>query len=284
MSEFTSEIVSAPGVYSDITDIEYHSDKLTLSSSGARKLLPPSTPAQFHYDRQHQAAPKKHFDMGHAAHTIALGNGAEFVRIDADEWRTKAIKEEVQAVRDEGKIPLKPSEYDAVRAMAEAILQHPIARTLFEDGRAELSLYHVDPETGVSLRTRPDWMTELGRRTHIVDYKTAVSASDHHFAKSVDDYGYHVQDAWYTDAVRALEISDDPGFLFVVQSKTAPYPVNVFELDGEARTIGRELARRGVRTYAECTASGQWPAYPIDIHSISLPRWAASKYATEGIL
>ncbi|MGV8874829.1 MAG: PD-(D/E)XK nuclease-like domain-containing protein [Rhodococcus sp. (in: high G+C Gram-positive bacteria)] len=284
MTEFASEIVSAPGAYYGISDVDYHSDKRTLSSSGARKLLPPSTPAQFHYDREHQAAPKKHFDVGHAAHTLALGEGAQFVRIDADEWRSNAVKDQVAAVREEGKIPLKPSEYDAVRAMAEEILRHPIARTLFEDGRAEVSLYHLDAETGASLRTRPDWLTEVGGRTNIVDYKTAVSASPHHFAKSVDDYGYHVQDAWYTDAVRALEISDDPGFLFVVQSKTAPYPVNVFELDAEARTVGRELARRGIRTYAECTASGDWPAYPVDIHSISLPRWAASKYATEGIL
>ncbi|OZC50548.1 hypothetical protein CH289_16105 [Rhodococcus sp. RS1C4] len=284
MSGFVSDVVDAPGIYGGITDIAYHADRQTLSSSGARKLLAPSTPAEFRWGMDHPQAPKTEYDVGHAAHTLILGEGAELVRIDADKWLTKEVKAQVADVRAAGKLPLKPSDYDDVHAMAKAIKGHPIAAALFADGTPELSLYHQDPETGVSLRTRPDWMTTLGGRTFIVDYKTSTSAAPEHFSKSVDDYGYHVQDAWYTDAVRALDISDDPQFVFVVQSKSAPYLVNVFELDEEAKQIGRDLVRRGVRTYAQCQQSGEWPAHPIDIHRISLPRWAASKHQMEGTL
>ncbi|OZF05222.1 hypothetical protein CH302_00945 [Rhodococcus sp. 15-2388-1-1a] len=282
MSGFTSDVVTAPGVYKGISDIEYHSDRSTLSSSGARRLLAPSTPAEFKWGQDHPQAPKTEYDVGHAAHTLILGEGADIVRIDADKWTTNAVKEQVAAVRADGKLPLKPSDYDDVHAMAEAIKSHPIAAALFADGEPELSMYHQDPETGVSMRTRPDWLTETNGRACIVDYKTSTSAAPEHFSKSVDDYGYHVQDAWYSDAARALGISDNPDFLFVVQSKTAPYLVNVFELDEEAKQIGRDLVRSGVRAYADCTRTGRWPAHPIDIHRISLPRWAASKHQMEG--
>jgi hypothetical protein len=44
-----------PGIYEMSAD-EYHA-RPELSSSGARKLLPPHTPAQFAYERRHPQAP-----------------------------------------------------------------------------------------------------------------------------------------------------------------------------------------------------------------------------------
>jgi hypothetical protein len=122
--------LSEPGVY-DIPEDAYHRDPVpggSLSASGAKKLLPPSCPALFHHELRNPEPPKRVFELGSAAHKLVLGSGPELVRIDADEWRTNAVKAEVAAARDRGAIPLKPAAYDAVHQMAAALRSHPSRR------------------------------------------------------------------------------------------------------------------------------------------------------------
>ncbi|RVW06250.1 PD-(D/E)XK nuclease-like domain-containing protein [Rhodococcus spongiicola] len=268
-----SDIVDAEGLYADIPDHVYHSDKNSLSSSGARALL--ASPARYRYRLDHPPEPKDHFDFGHAAHSLILGVGAELVRIDADEWRTKAIKDVVAAVRAEGKVPLKPADYDTVHAMADQLCTHPIAAMLFRDGQAELSGFWRDDHTGMWLRVRPDWLPTQGSgRQIIVDYKTTTSADPKHFAKAAYDYGYHQQAPWYIDGLTALGLGDDPAFVFVAQEKTAPYLVSVIELDDDAVALGRQRNREAIDLYAHCQATDTWPDYGQDVHRVSLPAYA----------
>jgi hypothetical protein len=91
-----------PGVYEDISDTDYHGDKDSLSSSGAKALLPPSCPAIFKQWRDHGRPPKKEYDFGHAAHRYVLGKGSEIVLVDADSWRTNKAKDAKDAAYAEG--------------------------------------------------------------------------------------------------------------------------------------------------------------------------------------
>jgi hypothetical protein len=129
-----------PGVY-QLTDEEYFGPALastTLSSTGVRELL--TCPAKFRYRQQHARPDKRAFDVGHAAHQLVLGAGPELVRIDSDKWLTNAVKAEVQAVRDAGKVPLKPADWDAVHHMATNLGEHPHAPKLFARGVPERTL------------------------------------------------------------------------------------------------------------------------------------------------
>src|SRR2546421_646443 len=88
--------ITEPGLYEDLSVETYHADPVpvgSLSSSGARKLLPPGCPALFAYEREHPPEPTATFDLGHAAHKMVLGVGPEVVKIDADNWRTNAVKD-----------------------------------------------------------------------------------------------------------------------------------------------------------------------------------------------
>jgi len=72
----------------------------------------------------------------------------------------------------------------------------------------------------------------VGRgRPIIVDYKTAASANPRRFAKSVAEYGYHQQAAWYIDGLEQITGAADAAFLFVVQQKDPPWLVSVCQLD-----------------------------------------------------
>lgn len=279
-----SEIVDAPGIYADIPDDVYHSDKGSLSSSGARKLLPPSCPAIFRYEQDNPPESTDHFDLGHAAHALVLGYGAPIRKIDAKDWKTKAAQEARQEAYEAGETPLLVKDARRVYDMAAALKRHPLAPTLFSDGEPERSLYWPDPETGIMRRARLDWMPNVrpGRRMIAVDYKTTNDANPDKFAKSAADYGYYMQAPWYLDGLAALEYADDAAFLFVVQSKTPPYLVSVIELDHDAMMLGYRLNRRALEIYAECHSANHWPGYGDDVHYVSLPSWA--HYSAEEML
>lgn len=267
-----------PGIYDGIPDKIYHGDRDSLSSSGARKLLPPSTPALFKWEQDHPVY-KATFDFGHAAHAEVLGTGMDIVEVIADDWRTKAAQDTKKAIYAEGKTPLLTKDLAKVHEMADAIRSHETAATLLSNGKAEQSLYWRDQATGIMRRARPDWLPNVtGSRLVIPDYKTAVSADENDFAKAAGDYGYHCQEAWYIDGVIELGIHPDPEFVFVVQEKEPPYLVNVVQLAPDALELGRHLNRIAIETYVTCKQTGIWPGYGEDIKLIDLPPWVYNQH------
>jgi len=281
-----SAAAEAPKVVDGLSAEAYHADRTSISSSGLRALLPPGCPAQFHYDREHPTAPKKEFDLGHAAHKLVLGEGEEIVVTEWDDWRTKVAREERDEIRATGAIPLLAHEGEQVQAMAEAIRRHPIAGPLFaSEGAAERSIYWTHPDTGVRLRVRPDWLVVRPDITLIVDLKTAADASPDGFSKSIESYSYHQQGALYIDGVQAVGLAPEGArFLFVAQSKKPPYLVTVGELRDQDQEIGRARNERALRIYVDCLDSGQWPDWtgPVtEIPQIGMPTWAVIRQTEE---
>lgn len=278
-------IITEPGIY-DMTNEQYHADPVpggSLSSSGARKLLAPSCPALFRYEQLHGQPPKRVFDFGTAAHGEVLGSGPELVVIDADNYRTKAAQEARDDAHASGAVPLLPHEWEQVQAMATAIRRHPEASALFapDSGRPEQSLFWQDRASGVWCRARLDWMRyRTAGRLLVPDYKTAVSADPRAIERSIGQYGYHQQGAFYIDGVKALG-GGDAEFLLVVQEKTAPYLVTVVQIDQASIRLGRERNRRAIELYRQCVTDDHWPGYSDRIEIVSLPSWAENQHLQE---
>jgi PDDEXK-like domain of unknown function (DUF3799) len=273
------------GVYDGMPEHVYHGDPVpggSLSSSGARKLLPPSCPARFRHDLDHPPLSTPNMERGTAAHRLVLGTGAEITEVDAPDWRTKAAQEKRDKARADGKVPLLAAEYRKVRDMAAALRAHPLASALFnpDSGRAEQSLFWQDALTGIWRRARLDWMPDADARERLiaVDYKTTTSADPDGIAKSVYTFGYYMQAPWYLDGLQALGLAEDPAFVFVFQETAPPYLVNAIQLDWLALRTGYDRNRRAIERYRDCMNSGIWPGYTPDIRdlpTISLPHWAA---------
>ena len=263
----------------DLTATEYHALP-SLSASGAKLLLPPSCPAKFKWQRDHPRPPKDAYDFGHAAHRFVLGKGEELARIDFPDRRTKAAKEEIAAAREAGLVPLLAKDYDTTAAMAKALRDDPAVSKVFTDGEAEVSKFWTDKATGVELRARFDWLPTVHQNRQLIvpDYKTAESADPGKFTRAAFDYGYHIQAAAYLEAIEALEIADDPRFVFVVQEKTPPYLVTLIELDPLALDIGRHQWRKAIDIYARCMETDTWPGYADDIVTVSAPVWVENHY------
>lgn len=274
-----SIVLDEPGQYGGVTPDDYHADPVpggSLSSSGARDLLPPSCPALFRHRQLHGEPPKTVFDLGHAAHRLILGAGGGVVEIEADDWRTKAAKTARDEARAAGYTPLLSHQIATVHAMADALRSHPEAAALLAPGSGdpEQVIIWQDPDTGVWCRAMFDWLRHrppAGRRI-VVDYKTTTSAEPSEINKATGRYGYHQQASWYADAVRSVD-GQSPGFVFIFQEKDPPYLVTVAELDPVARRIGEHRNHWARQIYARCSADDRWPPYVEGIHEIQLPRW-----------
>jgi hypothetical protein len=271
-----------PGVYS-LTNEEYFAPALanaTLSSSGAKLLLAPGGPARFRHQLDTRAVTvKREFDVGHAVHTLVLGSGPEPVPYagtgkDPEAWRTDADKAKVAAIRAEGKVPLKLSDFEAVTAMAVAVRKHPLAGKLFVNGQPEQTLIWRDEATGVMCRMKADWL----RATGFVDLKTTDNAAPDSLSKSAYNFGYYIQDAFYRRGFRALHPGVDPWCAFVAVEKQPPHLVHVHQLKERALAYGDRKVSEALEILRDCTASGVWPGYPDDeITEIDLPPYVRTE-------
>ncbi|MEH3135912.1 MAG: PD-(D/E)XK nuclease-like domain-containing protein [Mycolicibacterium neoaurum] len=225
------EVPAEDGVYADLPEEIYHGDPDSLSSSGARQLLKTSP-------RKFQLTPrveKREWDIGHVVHKLILGKGSDVAVLDpakdgltkdgkpATNYRSTTMWQDAEAAaRARGAVPISTADHATAQAMAAAVHNNDLAAGLLSQGDAEISAYWHDPITDARLRLRTDWLHPGRNRIIIVDYKSTKSAEPHAFWKSVSDYGYHQQDAWYRDGVIACGIDDDPLFLFIAQEKGIP--------------------------------------------------------------
>lgn len=273
------DLITKPGLVYDMEADTYLADPVkggSLSHSGVKTIIT-KTPAVFAYERLNGRPNKRTFDFGHAAHQLILGAGPDIVAVDVENWRTKAAQEQAAEIRERGAVPVLAAEFEVVTAMAAAIKAHPVASKLLEpgSGQPEVSAFAQDPDTGVWLRCRYDWLRPAvaDGSLLLVDYKTTIDASDEAFSKSAANYGYHIQDPFYCNVARLLGLADDITFVFVAQEKTPPYQVNVVQLDVVARQIGERQMRDAIATYKHCAETGQWPSYDNKVSLVSLPAW-----------
>lgn len=274
-----------PGVYDQLPAEEYHADP-SLSASGMKLLLDPGCPALYRYERDHPQPPKDIFDFGHAAHRLVLGDGARLRVLDYDNWLTKAAKQARDEAREEGCVPMLPKDMERARAMADAVRRHPVAGALFRGGRPEVSLFFKDKTTGVSLRSRLDWLDDQRKgRAIMTDLKTISTGVDlDHIERAIYDYGYHVSASQYEAAAQALDLAGpDAVATLVFVCKEPPHLVRVVQLPVDTLKLGRAKRRAAIELFKQCTVSGVWPGYP-DVAYAGLPPWAQAREELEYLL
>jgi len=275
--------ITAPGVYGDVPELDYHSDALlandfgpSLSSTGARTIL--DSPALFRWRQDNPEPPKAAFDLGHAVHAKVLGVGLNIAVIPDDllasngAASTKDAKAFIAEAQARGDVAIKSDTAALVNAIADAVLTHPVAGAILSQGEPEQSAYATDPDTGVTMRARIDWL----RDNAAVDLKSVGrqgGARPEAFARAAADHGYHIQSDFYLRVLALLGMVDLP-FIHIVVEVDPPHLVSVVQLDDEALQVGHEQVRRALDIYARCRDTDEWPGYSPEIELISLPRWA----------
>lgn len=186
--------------------------------------------------------------------------------------RTKAGKE--SAAEFAASLPpdvglLDADESECVAMMRDSVRRHEAAATLLEICDVREAVFRGS-FNDVPAKCRVDAMSPTGI---LLDVKTTISAAPRSFARSIADYGYHVQAAFY----RALLLQhgvDIQSVAFVAIEKTPPYLVAVYELDMEDVFAMSDVVDRMASRYGECVSTGVWGGYPNAVQQIRVPSYA----------
>lgn len=260
----------------------------TLNSSLAHRLL---THSPFHAWWGHprlnpEWTPQQSeaFDLGTAVHDLVIeGRTDRICVVQADSWRTKEAREQRDAARAAGKLPLLPEQAAAVLAMAgPALAALEMSPDLVGLGEldAERTFVWQDESTGAWLRCRPDWVTK--DRSIILSFKTtSASAEPTAFAKTIMNFGYDLQAAFEIAGVEAVCGTRVTHYVWVVQEVQPPYAVSLVGMSPEMRHYGLSRFDLAVSRWAECLAADRWPGYPTRICYVDPPSWAMTRMEEE---
>jgi exodeoxyribonuclease VIII len=142
---------------------------------------------------------------------------------------------------------------------------------LLEGGQTEVTAVWIDPETGLPCKCRYDYWNREGR--FVIDPKSTVSAARESFARSVNSYRYHVQEAHYADGMSVLGEPLEK-FWFLAQEHEPPYAVALYKLGPASESRGYELRQRNMQALATALETDRWPSYNRDqAAEIEIPAW-----------
>ena len=246
-----------PGIYFDISNEDYHAGD---GVSKSQLDMVAKNPALLKWVK---AAPedeekKSALDMGTALHCLLLEPeefDKRFIIAPAFNRRTTQGKADEEAflkdVSRQGMTVMTAEEGRKLGLMRESAMAHPAARWMLEaPGYCEASMY---------------WNDNV-----IVDVKKVADME--RFARHIEEFRYHVQNAMYCEGAQKVT-GEVHGFFFLAVSESIDcgrYPVRVFELDAPDVDTGMALFRRDLNTYHQCRLSDEWGGVEI----IKRPEWA----------
>ncbi len=256
----------------------------SLNASIAHTLLT-ETPAHARMNHprlspQQEREESSRLELGTIAHGLLLeGDDSRVQVIEADDWKTKAAREQRDEARILGLLPILSKDYAIVRDMVDAakdaIANSEIADD-FETAIPEQTL--LWNEADIWLRCRPDKATPDWRI--VFDYKTcAGTAHPAVWAKSsMVRYGYDIQAAMNLRGVKALNLAKKTTFIFLVQEIEPPYVLSIVSLAPSWITLATDKLRVAMSIWRGCIRKNEWPGYPSRVAYVDAPAYAQGEW------
>lgn len=162
-----------------------------------------------------------------------------------------------------GKAMFTPEDWERVISASNALLAEPVIADLLRNGQPEVPLFCPDPETGIPLKAKLDWLTDQPGEWTILDLKTFVQRRGSSIDKSIADAiyyeGYYRQAYFYSKMVqRSLNLRSPARVLMAFVESNEPHEVRIREFcprceDGTANLYW-ERARLEVRNFCSLWA------------------------------
>lgn len=272
-----SFVVPTPGAHANIKAYDYH-NWFACSSSIMRELM--RSPAHAWYTLDNERKETDAMRLGTATH-LAILEPELFAKTFGclPEGLDKRTKEGKAAFADlleqYGPFVLKYDQYQQVGAMAESVLKKKKASILLDKlSDVELSGAWTDKVSGALCKMRLDGLIrDLGI---VVDIKTTTDASEDEFLKTLFNYGYDRQSAFYMRGCRELGIEVEK-FVYIVIEKDPPYESCVYELGSQSLMTANAQISRLLPEWQKCVTSKVWPGYGDEIKVIDLAAWMSRK-------
>jgi hypothetical protein len=192
-----------------------------------------------------------------------------------------------EAARMHSKDVLPAADTVRVQKMAAIARALPISRVVFEQmaahGAAETSLFWVDPDSGVLLKIRPDFMLTpcpAFPNGLIIDGKSTTDASVQGFGRQVWNLDYGLQAAIYTKVFQGVfKTAGRPPFLWLGQEKDSPHAARYYSAGDDLIAHWDRRIAAMLPAVKRCQDTGVWPGYPETVETLALPAWAEKQIA-----
>lgn len=266
--------VTAPeGIVSDLSNEAYHASP-GISKSGLWTIYS-QTPAHFRYGEREE---KRDFDIGEAIHLAVLQPEVFEKRVirGPKDRRGNNWKDFLAEATNTGRLLLTEGDFDKALEVRDVVHADAWLNAMIVSphSQVEHSGFWIDDETGVRCRCRPDlYRPDLGI---MFDLKSTRNAAPDAFARDVVNYGYHAQEAFYSDGYRMLGQRVD-GFVFLALEKEKPYCRAVYELPPSIVEEGRVAMRKALTLYSQCLSVDRWPGYAEGVQELKFKPWSYSE-------
>ena len=265
---------------------EYYADKTRLSASMCKALL--RSPAHAFWQMHHPDPPTPQMEFGKAFHLYMERQDLnDFLIHDGKTKSSKAFKELKEEAEQKNKIALLDSEVEQIGYMFTAINSHNEGGFLIKsitdhEKRIDWDLCVNGGKT--KCKSLMDGICMQGDKCVIVDWKTCSNAHPGALPTQMYTYGYHIQAAFYIDAIKYIKGDIPIDFYFVFVEKEAPYGVSVvkcstgLEEEDWFLKIGKQEYLRAAQLWVDCHKTNKWCGYCDDPIKAELPGWAINKH------
>jgi len=249
-----------------------------LSSGICGKIMSESPyHAKFAVDNSYESTPE--MDIGTFAHAMLLEGGTDaLVKIDAEDWRTKAAKEARDAAHASGKIPILSKKVAQVELMVKAAREFISGSEIagvFDSGEPEVTM--VFRHGDILCKARADWLTS--DRKICLSYKTTAGTANPEAWIRTQLPSYDVATVFYERAVLAVSPDiEETLCVHLVQEQSAPFACSLVALAPALEDLAAKKMDRAVELWAQCQANGTYPAYPSRICYAEPKPWQLSEF------
>lgn len=197
----------------NMTDADYFAHK-AIDQTQLKQFL--NDPTEWAYNRLHPGEPSSAaFTFGTAFHAHTMHTSPTVVTYpDGMNPLTKAGKQWKTEQEDAGNLVISGKDYQLIQLMESNL--EPDDRKLIDSAECEKAVILTDKETQLPVKIKVDVLptdTNL-----VIDLKTTSHLDD--FEKSMLDYGYHIQAAFYIDMLKQAGLRDATRFEFWSFQKT----------------------------------------------------------------
>jgi len=279
-----------PGFYKNIPEPAYFSGN-AVSSSLLNEFRKSPAHARAFLNRTEDSGRAKHFTLGSAIHAAVLepdrfkeefkvpvqcsaetGSGDQCSRTGSyfinDEWFCGThIKSQEGEIKDVNS--LSSSDYKTCIEIQQAVRKNEYAYALLNqkgNNIAEGSIVWNDKTTDLICKGRIDFYNE--ESGIIVDLKSTFDASINSFKKSMSQYGYYRQLAFYREGLKTLNYKVNDIYIIAVE-KAPPYNLQIIKLKEDLVDKGWKEMHKAIVEYHEETKSGTWKGYPEQVIELS---------------
>lgn len=277
------------GIYYDLPFEDYHAID-AVSASGLRLFAR----SPWHYRNRVPTKPTRPMLRGSLAHCALLepdAVGARYIVVPEDapkrptaaQWAAKKSNESSQAAKDwwrefeqraGSRDIIAANEFGICQAQLAAIASVPELAELLAHGKGEVSIFWIDPDTGLYCKARLDWLNVVDKKARILELKSTVDESPAGFGRTSARMKYELQRVHYIEAVRLgakLSVQD---FTFAAVTSVAPVLAVPYDLTDEMIEQASDERAEHLQRLAWCMAEDRWPAYGDGRQLLDYPAYA----------